>query len=373
MSTPTRDVRPERLLAPRRGFRSLRRHGVSPETRLSLGLGALSTVVALLVVAFYGIMPFTSLMVPLLVGSIFLGPRTLPWFVIYLMVLLTAQVALVGNSGPRIVGPTTVQFTMGLIVLFTSFRRSQLGVGGLRGESMLVDLRDRILTQGGIPALPAGWQVDSAIHSAGGTPFAGDFVVATRVDDPGRPELPGRLELVVVDVSGKGADAGTRALLLSGAFGGLLGATRPDGFLPAANDYMVRQDWDEGFATAVHLSLDLATGRYEVRSAGHPPALHRSAGSGRWGLLDSEGPVLGLIEGADFVAACGVVGPGDSLLLYTDGMVEEPRRDIDLGIDRLLGASEQMLRASVDGAATRLVTALGSPDDDRAMIVVHRS
>ncbi|GAA0970926.1 Phosphoserine phosphatase RsbP [Nocardioides aquaticus] len=367
MSTPTRDVRPERVLAPRRGLRSLRRHGVSAETRLSVGLGAVSTVVALLVVAFDGIMPFTSLMVPLLVGSIFLGPRTLPWFVIYLMLLLTAQVALVGDSGGRIVGPTTVQFTMGLIVLFTSFRRSQLGVGGLRGESMLVDLRDRILTQGGIPALPEGWQVDSAIHSAGGTPFAGDFVVATRVDDPGR------LEVVVVDVSGKGADAGTRALLLSGAFGGLLGATRPDGFLPAANDYMVRQDWDEGFATAVHLSVDLGTGAYEVRSAGHPPALHRSAGSGRWRVLDSEGPVLGLIEGPDFVAARGVVGHGDTLLLYTDGMVEEPRRDIDLGIDRLLGAAEQLLRGSVGGAATRLVTALGSPDDDRAMIVVHRT
>ena len=90
----------------------MRRHGVSPETRLSVGLGALSTVVALLVVAFYGVMPFTSLMVPLLIGSIFLGPRTLPWFVIYLMVLLTAQVALVGNSGGRIVGPTTVHALM---------------------------------------------------------------------------------------------------------------------------------------------------------------------------------------------------------------------------------------------------------------------
>ncbi len=366
MSTPTRAVRPARLLAPRRRLQALRRRGVDVETRLSLGLGLVATVLALLVVAFPHQTPFTSMMVPLLVASIFLGPRTLPWFVIYLMVLLTAQVALLGRD-LDIVGVTSVQFVMGLIVLFTSFRRSQLGVGGLRGESMLVDLRDRILTQGGIPALPEGWRVDSAIHSAGGTPFAGDFVVATRVGDPGR------LELVVVDVSGKGADAGTRALLLSGAFGGLLGASGPAGFLPAANDYLLRQDWDEGFATAVHLSLDLATGAYEVRTAGHPPALHRAAGSGRWRVLPSEGPVLGLIEGPDFVVVRGVVGHGDALLLYTDGMVEEPRRDIDLGIDRLLGASEQLLRGSFEGAATRLVTALGSPDDDRAMIVVHRT
>ena len=41
----------------------------------------------------------------------------------------------------------------------------------------------------------------------------------------------------------------------------------------AANDYLLRQEWEEGFATAVHLSLDLATGRFEVRTAGHPPAV----------------------------------------------------------------------------------------------------
>ena len=70
-----------------------------------------------------------------------------------------------------------------------------------------------------------------------------------------------RLELVVVDVSGKGEEAGTRALLLSGAFGGLLGspAAREE-FLGAANAYLIRQDWHEGFATAVHVSLDLFTG-----------------------------------------------------------------------------------------------------------------
>nr|MDQ3372012.1 serine/threonine-protein phosphatase [Actinomycetota bacterium] len=220
---------------------------------------------------------------------------------------------------------------------------------------------------GGIPALPEGWRVDSAIHSAGGTPFAGDFVVAARVGDPGR------LEVVVVDVSGKGADAGTRALLLSGAFGGLVGASEPAAFLPAANDYLLRQDWEEGFATAVHLSLDLASGAYEVRSAGHPPALHRESGSGRWLELTSEGPVLGLIEGADFVVDRGVVAPGDAVLLYTDGMVEEPRLDIEVGIERLLGAAELLLRDGVEDAATRLVSAVGSRDDDRAMIVVRRA
>jgi serine phosphatase RsbU (regulator of sigma subunit) len=234
------------------------------------------------------------------------------------------------------------------------------------GESMFVDLRDRILQQGGVPDLPPGWRAESALRSAGGTPFAGDFVVATKVD-------ASRLELAVVDVSGKGEEAGTRALLLSGAFGGLLGALPPEQFLPAANDYLLRQDWDEGFATAVHLHLDLGDGTFEVRSAGHPPAALRHAGTGRWGVLTSEGPILGLIRNAVFTPAVGRIEDGDALLLYTDGMVEEPRVDIDLGIDRMLGEAEHLLRGSFEGAARRLVDALGSRDDDRAMVVVSRS
>ena len=73
-------------------------------------------------------------------------------------------------------------------------------------------------------------------------------------------------------MSGKGEQAGTRALLLSGAFGGLLGALPPGDFLPAANDYLLRQDWEEGFATAIHLSLDLAPAPSRCARAGHPPA-----------------------------------------------------------------------------------------------------
>jgi serine phosphatase RsbU (regulator of sigma subunit) len=229
---------------------------------------------------------------------------------------------------------------------------------------MLVDLRDRILGQGGIPTLPEGWYAESALKSAGGTPFAGDFIVATRSGD--------RLEVVVVDVSGKGEQAGTRALLLSGACGGLLTALPPAEFLRASNDYLLRQEWEEGFATAIHLSLDLVTGDFQVRTAGHPPAVQLVAGSGRWSVIETEGPVLGLIEDAEFPCIEGVIRSGDALLLYTDGMVETRRRDIGLGIDRLLGQAERLLRGNFDGGATRLVDSLGSQNDDRALLVVHR-
>jgi hypothetical protein len=308
--------------------------------------------------------PLAVLTVPLLLGSLLLGPRQLPWFVVFVLVMLMVSILPGDRIDTRIAVAVAIFFVLGFIILVTSFRRSRLGVAGVLGESMLVDLRDRILGQGGIPALPEGWYAESALRSAGGTPFAGDFVVATRSGD--------RLEVVVVDVSGKGEQAGTRALLLSGACGGLLTALPPADFLPASNDYLLRQEWEEGFATAIHLSLDLVTGEFQVRTAGHPPAVQLLAGSGRWSVIDTEGPVLGLIEDAKFPCVEGVIRSGDALLLYTDGMVETRRRDIGLGIDRLLGQAERLLRGNFDGGATRLVESLGSQNDDRALLVVHR-
>ncbi len=355
-----------RGVTPRARVGLMLRRGMTAETRLGLTLAAVTVLLTASIVWRPMDVPFTSLMLPLLLGSIFLGPRSLPWFVILVMAGLTVSVSQQEEITSRTVVATVVMFLMGLVVMMTSHQRASLGVAGPRGESMLVDLRDRILTQARIPELPGNWAVQSALYSAGGTPFAGDFVVATR------PLSSTKLEVTVVDVSGKGEDAGARALLLSGAFGGLIGAMRPEQFLPAANDYLFLQNWEEGFATAVHLSLDLVSGAYEIRTAGHPPAVHRQAGSGRWQVLRTEGPILGLIEDAEFSSVTGRIGPGDAVLLYTDGMVEEPRRDIDLGIDRMLGEMESLLRGTWDDAANRLAVSLGSRDDDRAIVVVHR-
>ncbi|WP_166140227.1 PP2C family protein-serine/threonine phosphatase [Nocardioides ochotonae] len=339
--------------------------GLLHEYRL---VGALALVTALLpgaVAISPGDVPMNLFMVPMLIGSLVLGPRQLHWFVIWVLVMLLFALTMEPSITGRTAASVGVLFLMALIVLLSSFRRSRLGVAGAMGESMLVDLRDRIINQGGVPTLPRGWRVESALRSAGGTPFAGDFMVATM------PESH-RIEMVVVDVSGKGEQAGTRALMLSGAFGGLLGALPPEQFLPCANDYLLRQGWGEGFATAIHLSVDLRSGDFAVRSAGHPPALHRAAGSGRWSILESSGPVLGLIADAEFVGVHGVLDHGDAVLLYTDGMVEEPRRDIELGIDRLLGQAEGLLRGDFAGAADLLVDALGSRADDRAVLVLNR-
>jgi serine phosphatase RsbU (regulator of sigma subunit) len=175
-----------------------------------------------------------------------------------------------------------------------------------------------------------------------------------------------------VDVSGKGEQAGSRSLLLSGAFGGLLGALEPERFLPAANAYLLRQDWSEGFATAVHLAIDLDTGEFELRSAGHPPGTQLVAGTGRWAVHEAEGPVLGLLEDAEFAVVRATLNRGDAVLLFTDGLVETPERDIALGIDKLLGQAEQLLLSGFERGASRLIDRVASLHDDRALLLLHR-
>jgi hypothetical protein len=339
-----------------------------------VALLALTILIAVLMEAQSGVIPAVALLVPLLLTDSLLPPRRVPAFVAALLTVLAVetsqQYVFVPDPGwppaRRWVGIGIVVL-MSAVVVALARRRARLGVAGYMGDSMLMDLQERINRQGRIPVLPQEWYVDVATRSAGGTSFAGDFIVAHH--DPDRDTLA----LVLVDVSGKGVDAGTRSLLLSGAFGGLLGALAPADFLPSANEFLIRQGWDEGFATAVHVDLDLRSGRYEVRGAGHPPAVQLLAGSGRWEVLDQvEGPVLGLVEDAAFTAGTGRLGSGDVLMLYTDGLVERPRRDIGLGIDRLIGEGERLVRTGFRDSAAGLVQRLGASSDDCALAVLHR-
>ncbi len=279
----------------------------------------------------------------------------------------TSRTSTQADQLPQVIALVALAIVI-VIMSATSRSRARLGVQGSRGESMFVDLRDRLRAFGELPDLPGGWHAETAVESAYGQSFSGDFVVATRSAD-------GRwFEVVLVDVSGKGVQAGTRSLLLSGALGGLLGEQEPNRFLTAANNYLLRQNWDEGFATAVHVSIDLATGDYTIGSAGHPPAVQFNNGSGRWEVLgEAAGPLLGVIDDATYVRSYRRLGRGDALVLYTDGVVESRFRDLTVGVDRMLGAAERLVRGGFAGGAKRLcASARAGETDDRAVVMIWR-
>ena len=307
------------------------------------------------------------MILPILAGGLLLWPRALRIFFGFAAVAVIYDVA-EGKAGAGIVATIVLTAVFADVLART---REKLGVQGLRGDRMLLELRDRIRAQGKLPELGEGWGSSLVLKPAGGSSFGGDFVVSF---SDGK-----MLEVALVDVSGKGIDAGTRALLLSGAFGGLLGSVPRDEFLPACNAYMRRGKTSEGFVTAVHLSLDLATGEYVVASAGHPAAVHYDGASGRWRLTRARGIVLGVVpdlHGAAAETEHGVLQRGDALMLYTDGLVEAPGRDIDVGTDRLLGEAERMLASGFRAGAPALVAAMQREiggSDDCALVLLWRT
>jgi hypothetical protein len=312
--------------------------------------------------------PPSLLVLPVLAGGLLLTTRR-DIVVVVLAAFAGALVVLGVRDASAVRAATFVLIAaVGTVSNLLVGSRERLGVSGLRGESMLVELRERLRVQGELPALPAGWSWEMEQRSAGGAGFGGDFLVSG-VTRGGRS-----LELALVDVSGKGLDAGTRALLLSGALGGLLGAVPPEEFLAAANAYLRRQGWEEGFATAIHVAIDLATGDYLLDSAGHPPAAQFKSGSGVWTLSAAEGSALGLFDDGSWNAVRGQLRPGDALLLFTDGLVEVPGRDLELGIDKLLGEANRLVISTFHGGASRLIDAVApNAADDRALAMIWRS
>ncbi|WP_433421563.1 PP2C family protein-serine/threonine phosphatase [Microtetraspora malaysiensis] len=305
-----------------------------------------------------------ALLVPLmLIGGLQLRLRSLA---ILLCAVVASLLYMAVAGGVMRLGPgllITVGFTA-ILAWIMARTRAKLGVQGLRGDAMLLELRDRLKRQSELPHLPKHWGGKVVLKQAGGSSFGGDFVVSVRQGD--------RVEIAVVDVSGKGVDAGTRALMLSGTFGGLLGSV--DDFLHACNSYLHRQRGDEGFVTAAHLSLDLSTGEYVITSAGHPPVVKFDAGTGTWHVSAAKGVVLGVVPDLHCEPDTGVLRKGDALMLYTDGLIEQPGRDIDAGLDRLLGEAERrLLPTGYREGARQIVNSMSAGhNDDCALVLIWR-
>ncbi len=303
------------------------------------------------------------MILPILAGGMLLWPRALR--ILFGIVAVMLAYDWVNNRAGLGIAATIV--VTAFFADAVSRTREKLGVRGLRGDQMLIELRDRIRAQGKLPDLPDGWHSVSVLRAAGGSSFGGDFLVSA---------CDGKvLEVALVDVAGKGIDAGTRALLLSGAFGGLLASVPHAEFLPACNAYLRRGGPPEGFVTAVHLSLDLVTGDYMIYSAGHPPAAHFEAGNGRWRLAAARGIVLGVVADLRSQPEHGTLRPGDALMLFTDGLVEVPGRDIDAGIDRLLGEADRLVTSGFEAGAAKLVQTMqggGPRSDDCALALIWR-
>ena len=157
----------------------------------------------------------------------------------------------------------------------------------------------------------------------------GDFYDFLRLPD-------GRLGLIVGDVSGKGVPAAivmaTTRTLLRAAYH--LGS--PGEILEQVNDALFPDIPPNMFVTCLAALLDSRTGRLQYANAGHdPPYIRHAAGVSK---LRATGMPLGLMPNMSYEQKEITLQPGESILLYSDGLLEahSPQREM-FGFPRMQG------------------------------------
>jgi serine phosphatase RsbU (regulator of sigma subunit) len=165
-----------------------------------------------------------------------------------------------------------------------------------------------------LPGLPG---YDVAAYYQPAREVGGDFYDFLELED-------GRLGLVVGDVTDKGVPAAlvmatTRTLLRAAA----QRLFSPGEVLRKANDALVTDIPPNMFITCLYAILDLESGRLVYANAGHDPPYRRRAGRSEGAEeLRARGMPLGLMPGMGYEEKEIVLEKGESVLFYSDGLVE---------------------------------------------------
>src|SRR5436190_10251280 len=216
------------------------------------------------------------------------------------------------------------------------------------------------------PALP-GWEVATCYRPV--IQVGGDIYGWLRMKD-------GQILFWIADGTGHGAAAALLTTLAKLLF--QHGSVEHDG--PARVMEAVNHDFRtifgaRSFMTAMCVALDPATGRASVVGAGHPPLLVARR-SGATETIASVVPPLGLIEHPEFTETIVDLKPGDSFLLYTDGLFgsrkgKQPRltpQRLEKMLDHTAPSAEALLgRILTEAAPAKGEEAL--PDDLAALAV----
>jgi sigma-B regulation protein RsbU (phosphoserine phosphatase) len=221
-----------------------------------------------------------------------------------------------------------------------------------------------------LPAVP-GYQL--AAHLDPARQASGDFYDVASLPN-------GMLSLTIADV----ADKGTGAALFMALSCTLIRTyapqhpRQPEAALREVNRRICEDTETELFVTMLHGMLDPASGDFFYCNAGHMPGLLLRQ-PGEWVELPNGGMPLGIFEDTALQGGCVTLQPGDTLVLYTDGITDAQDASGDLfGDARLREAirahealdAADLQRALLQAAQTH---ARGAPQfDDIALIVVKR-
>ncbi len=193
-------------------------------------------------------------------------------------------------------------------------------------ELRVASLIQQTLLPRDLPSLP-GWHVERYYQPA--RAVGGDFYDFLYFED-------GRVGIVIGDVTDKGVPAAlvmatTRSILRSTAYGAL----SPGKVLEQTNDLLHPDIPPKMFVTCLYAILDPVSGQLQYANAGHdlPYRRHKDGVS----ELRATGMPLGLMPGMVYEEKETTLAPGDSILFYSDGLVEAHNAKRDMfGFPRLM-------------------------------------
>ena len=192
----------------------------------------------------------------------------------------------------------------------------------------------------------------------------GDFFDVVLLED-------GQIGLAIADVSGKGVPAAlfmmsSRTLLKGSA----IGLTEPGRVLQEVNNLLAEDNESAMFVTVLYAVYDPATGHLTYANGGHNlPVIFHSDGSSTV-LPYTEGLALAVLSGVDFQAGEVTLAPGDTLVLYTDGVTEAmDAENVEFGMERLQAVFKGGAPESAEAANEAVFTAVrefvaGAPQSD---------
>lgn len=186
-----------------------------------------------------------------------------------------------------------------------------------------------------------------------------------------------RLGVLMVDISGHGVNAALLSGMVKTLASPLMHNDQDPGLVLAGLDTSAEQYFPEGFfCTAFYFRIDEASGAFDYAGVGHPPALIVGPHGNR--PLDSDPGLLGIGLAAGTTTHAAQLQPGESLLLYTDGLPDamDPA-DRPFGTDRILAVLEANQGEEPATILDRIEQAVaehvepGQPHDDINLVLVQ--
>jgi len=216
-----------------------------------------------------------------------------------------------------------------------------------------------------VPQVPGLEVAARYLPGADGAFVGGDWYQGVPVDD--------RLVLAMGDVMGHGMRSAARM----GQLRAIVATLALEGHLPGELLRRLARNCDSlldlELATLLVASYDPGTGLLTVASAGHPPPLLAAPGQEPVFVEVEPGPPLGTLPG-DYAEVSVEVPAGATLLLYTDGLVENRSEPLSYGLERLRQALRdvQLPPEQVADHVLGVTDRLEGADDDVALLVVAR-